>query len=796
LLEQKEEFAEDVAVALLALVAMLVAFQYRTLAKFAVLPPGAGYKDLETFIAIVRRKVILDPVDGLLCLLILVPIAYILMAELRHRRLTVSLSWIFADERRTFLSLAAMCLVSVRYYFAPGGLSWAGDAPQHISYLDITTRILSDFELPIWTNYFGNGSPFLQFYGFIYFLIAGVLNLFLDDVDLTTKLVLGLSHAASGIGVYYFCRALACSRRASFLAGLGYVLCFWHVQQVIVMGRHPVGLFYAFLPWPFVFLERCLSARYWLSLAVTGGVCLALLVLTHPGYGLYATAYLTLYLMLRCLELRHLASAYRGTVLVIVGLLLSAPHTLPIYIERVNTRLSDGWSLASTIGPTLQHLLLWSNYKFGIAALPPGSDHWYGGYLGISLLVIVSTGIVVSIQTRSRKTHTRYLALSLTTILAFLLPFVSSSTLLQNVPLIPNLSGGRYLLFTAFFMCASVGVGTRFLASPLFGRDRSRRFIILLGLVLLDLGPTTFQQPYGEVQADQDPNPRESWGELRNFRNFYTLRDHNPYNAMGSSQFLKRVPTAQAPHPGDLLAQKYFVEPFEESLTMVLPDSVTAKEWDRLKRFMPGFQMLNLKNVYLHRPQLAILDWHSPVLVSGRAAVLPGLESLTRGTVSQGALRERVEAMENDPAQADWISRFLALHWTLGVSKVDKETGSLANVVLTDGSVPVDLGTNPECEVVAHTVWNTRVHMRVRVTDQCFARLAYAYFPYLDVLVDGRGVEPLVTMGRFMAVQLDAGEHVIEIQATLSPLRKVLWLLDLLLLVGWFGWGRVRYSAI
>jgi hypothetical protein len=240
---------------------MLVVFQYHTLVKFSVLPPGRAFANLGLFVDAVRREVMLNSVDALLCFLLLVPVSYIVYAEARHRRFTYFLAWIFENERRTILALALASLVSVRYYFAPGLLNWGGDAPQHISYLDITTQILSNFELPIWTNYYGTGSPFLQFYGFLYFLIGGALNLVLRDVNLAGKLVLGVSHAASGIGVYFFCRILLGSRRAAFLAGLGYVLCFWHAQQVLVMGRHPVGLFYALLPWPYVFLERSLRTR-------------------------------------------------------------------------------------------------------------------------------------------------------------------------------------------------------------------------------------------------------------------------------------------------------------------------------------------------------------------------------------------------------------------------------------------------------------------------------------------------------------------------------------------------------
>jgi hypothetical protein len=41
----------------------------------------------------------------------------------------------------------------------------------------------------------------------------------------------------------------------ALLAGLAYVLGFWHTQQVLIMGRLPLSLFYALLPLPFYFLE-------------------------------------------------------------------------------------------------------------------------------------------------------------------------------------------------------------------------------------------------------------------------------------------------------------------------------------------------------------------------------------------------------------------------------------------------------------------------------------------------------------------------------------------------------------
>ena len=75
-------------------------------------------------------------------------------------------------------------------------------------------------------------------------------------------------------------------------------------------------------------------------------MCHAALVLTHPGYGLYATGSLALYTGLRCLEQRNRDVFYRGAIIAAVGLVLSSPHTLPMMAELADTLLSGGWSLA------------------------------------------------------------------------------------------------------------------------------------------------------------------------------------------------------------------------------------------------------------------------------------------------------------------------------------------------------------------------------------------------------------------------------------------------------------------
>ena len=101
-----------------------------------------------------------------------------------------------------------------------------------------------------------------------------------------------------------------------------------------------------------------------------------------------------------------------------------------------------------------------------------------------------------------------------------------------------------------------------------------------------------------------------------------------------------------------------------------------------------------------------------------------------------------------------------------------------------------------ELEVISHDVWNERVDLQVRTSVACFARLAYAYYPFLEVRVDGVPVEIWQTAGGFIALELKAGEHRIELLPRLSPWRRFLLALNgILLVLGWVAcWYERRRS--
>ena len=116
--------------------------------------------------------------------------------------ITLFLTSIFSSEKKTVWLLVVSSLILVRFYFARGGLSWAGDGSFHLVYASIAARSLAHGDLPIWTNFFSSGSPYLQFYGFLFFFMTAPINVLVQDLNFTLKLVLGASHALSSVGVY------------------------------------------------------------------------------------------------------------------------------------------------------------------------------------------------------------------------------------------------------------------------------------------------------------------------------------------------------------------------------------------------------------------------------------------------------------------------------------------------------------------------------------------------------------------------------------------------------------------
>ena len=769
---------------LISLGALSISLQYVTMTKLWVLSPSRGYVTWGNFLrAVGEEQITFGTLDGLLAALFILFTASLLYGEARQRALTEFLQDCFGSPHKTLWLLTASLAVCGRFYFARGELGWAADASHHLAHSWIAARAIADGQVPIWTFFIGTGSPVFQTYGFVFFYLAGLVDLVLDDFFLSLKLIMGTAHVLSGIGMYLLAASLCRSRSAGFIAGLAYALCFWHTQHVLLMGRLSLSLFYAFLPWAFYWIEQVVDGPRRMTAALLGGVCLALLAFTHPGYGAFAMALTGCYGLVRlwaCWGCPERAAVLRaGFLLFALGIVLGSYMNVGMYFERVHTRMHDfAMNLSGLPDPSWLHLLSWSNYRFWL--VPPDHLHWYGGYLGISLCGIAIIGGVAVLRRKDRRFAACWLCLLLTllVICAYRLPPV------EALPLLHAFNASRYLLFLTFFLALAVGIGAHVLTqnSP-WGVGRSRWCSLLLLVIFADLFPTTFLQPYSSPSVTPTGWPPELFaqvtdgarpfaqGDLPNYRAQWVAEGIYPTLRVARMLHIGKTPIAETFHPGELRTLDAFTGPFTEWAHGLMPQMESVEQLklhpDR-HSLLAGFHLLNTRYLIVTSEEKTSgfgfsLDNYSPIRVSGR------LVGYDEDDVDFSGIQARFGAdLDDRVAHALWIITRTGLHHGPSLS--------CERILVRGLEGELDLGTKPTAQVLAHRVDHQQVEMKVTVSEECHARLAYGYWPYLRVTVDGTPVQPMETAGRFMAIPLDAGEHDIVIRARLSPLRKSLLL--------------------
>ena len=772
--------------------------QYITIEKFSVFSPAETFGTLTEYIQAINEKISFEWIDILLSVLFLATSALILWKEISKRVLTDFLQNVFSSERKTLYLLLACSLVCVRFYFARGGMHWGADASHHIAQSYLAARAIADGELPIWTFFMGNGSPYMQNYGFAFFYIVGLVDFFFRDIFLSLKLIMGTTHILSGIGMYYLASSLCQSRRAGLIAGLGYVLCFWHTQHVLIMGRLPLSLFYALLPWPFYAVECLIRSSYKMRAALLGGLSIALLNFTHPGYGTYAMVFWGCYCIVRLWSLwghPDMKSLFRaGVLLLVLGVSFSAYMNVGMWFEREHTDMHDfraGFKepteqvgMASQPDPTWRHLLGWSNHRFWL--IPPDPLHWYGGYLGVSLCVLALAGVGIALFWRNGLRH--FVASWACLLLSALVIFAYRLPPFNMLSLIHASNSSRYLLFLAFFLALAAGIGTLILLQHRPGwLSRNRCFTLLFLLLWIDLFPTTFLHAYqppvdrsssGFQNIWETSAPFSERGELPNYRVHWADKDEFPYFRMAYALFMHETPISEGFHPGELRTRSTFTDPFLQVARYLAPD-LFAKP-DQLNAKDPVFELLR-SGFYLLNSRFLIvssnnearnlsLDHNSPIVVSSR------LISYN----PEAAYQVELTGANLDSLSARSISQ---VFWIIGEMGIRPHENACERIFIRDKEEN-DLGTKPTAQVLAHVVRHQQVQMKVAISEACYARLSYAYFPYLQITVDGTPVQPLETAGRFIALPLEAGEHDIVIQARLSPLRRGLIGFSVVMLLG------------
>ncbi len=760
--------------------------------KLAVLPPSLSYQSLGRFIEeLSKRQIAFDWLDFFLVAALGFLTAALLVLERRSARVTLFLSYALSNKLRAILFFTLCALVATRYYFSPGGLSWGGDAPQHILYTEITRQIISSGEWPIWTNALGTGSPYTQFYGFLFFYLTALISICTDSLSLSIKVVLAASQILSGLGVFALVSQLTRSRKAGFFSGLVYILCVWHVQHIIVMGRLPLSLFYALLPWPFYFFERARKGKLWVN-SLSSSLILGLLAFTHPGYAFWAIVLYSLYALGRIIQPSsfRLSYLYSALISLFIGLISGSYLTLGMWVEKGYTGLSEGFELAGPM-PSLWHLLVWSNYRFWL--IPPQETfHWYGGYLGISA-VLISFYAFLSCLFRKRSRLT-WLPLWLPFILTIVLVFAHDIPPIRFIPVIQAFPPARYLLFLTFFLALAAGLGFHLIELRARHIKYHRAFFIILAVLLLDLGTTTFQQVYSHKPYPIAYNdlhfqtirelgtPYTNQGQLPTYRHLYSRGSLPPYFAVSWPYFSTHIPSPLTVHPGDLSSGRDFSGPFERLVNDAFASlnksdlfSITEKPDMLTPQIRDGLRMLNVHVLTSTQPDGNSFSttWeHSPIISSSHAS--PYRADRVKAHFNKQEILDKAKHLMPTVEPNDILDVVL-MGWLIEQTQISEDGKRCKQILIRDLDKAIELPTKATVELLEHKVTHTRVDIHLSASDSAFVRLAYSYFPHLSVRVDGHRIQPYETAGHFMAFPIGKGQHHIELVAELSPLRR--WLL-------------------
>lgn len=766
---KRAEKPYDIIALLISLSAFVLAFQYITISKLIILQQNTRFT-LFDFIKVVQHIITITPIDFVLGGGILLLTTSLIVLEVWQKRCTAFLTYIFENNTRTCITLILFCAISTRFYLSQGAFGWQTDMASHLSYCHMVSQAFQRGEFPIWTNLLGTGSPFLQFYGFLFFYLVGLTDQLVGNITLSIKLTLFILHIASGLSMYAFVNQLSQSRQAGFLAGLAYVLCFWHTQQVLILGRIHLSAFYALLPLPFYFFERLSQNN--VRAIIGGGLTLGLLPFVHPAYGFWATLLLGLYVSLRIYTAPSEGKkpTIIGTLsLFALGLVFGAYLTVPMYLERAFAGLESGVSYDIVALPSWQSLFIWSNYQ--ILLLNLSNPNWYGGYFGLSLILLALSGFVQAIRLKTRILWPICLCLIFTLILVF----GYNAPIIRDIFIFQILAAGRYLLFVTFFFSALAGA-----TIVLMHRLQNNTFYATILLVLfIDLGTTTFIHPYIPVETEKrlthfSPTLYQS---LKTETAAYDKNHLPPYRYLYlSDKQMMFLPNAWIPtqiglpscfnaYLEDPPATHIYNLPVSNAIQDMLLTTSNQKSEHRaenLNLLLSGLYSLNVRHIFTYQNEKLshFTSNVTPIIASSHI-------------IGWNNWKEPLPAQPNSTDEALTMLRHM---------QIDVPSGTSKHIFIKGYWPREEHGQTPQIDVQTHTVAHQRIDLTVTASTDCFVRLAYAYYPYLHIRINGQETTPYETADRFIALKLAQGKNHITIEAYQSPLRRTLMYLNLSIL--------------
>ncbi len=269
-----------------------------------------------------------------------------------------------------FLPLFLVILLSlpaVSFFFEQGFFPMHDDT--QVARVAQMAKALSETHFPVrWVADlgYGLGYPIFNFYNPFSYYFGGFLSLLGFNSLLATKITFVFAVLLAGAGMFFLARHFF-GNWGGVLAALFYIYTPYHAVQVYVRGSLAELWAYGFLP--FVFLGVLKRDTFF------GGICLALLILSHnltAVIALPAVVVLMLILTLKAKDKKRCSWWHSYMITLLIGLSLSCFFWLPAILEKKYTAVDQ--MIAEKFDPLLHFVTPWQLWAspWGFGGSAPG----------------------------------------------------------------------------------------------------------------------------------------------------------------------------------------------------------------------------------------------------------------------------------------------------------------------------------------------------------------------------------------------------------------------------------------
>jgi hypothetical protein len=523
-----------------------------------------------------------------------------------------------------------------------------------------------------------------------------------------------------------------------------------------------VALQYLLFPATLWTLERALAtdSRRWLwALASTTFLSVA----THHASGAFWLELLFVYLILRVLIARERSivgrRAVRAVLALVGGVVMNGGPLLRVAKEGSWVHLQPDLPLLHPAWPSWQFLaqaLTWRNTWSG----------WAVAYIGLSIVILALIGAIRAFRIKRSDADPR--AIRVIVVLAALaFSCAAGNERVINLALV-------FIVFVA--------------GSALNARTSSRVCLATLGLLVLDLGPTTVQSPFRTDRDRITEGFREvshAVGPHRTLEGYWSGVGRHYFHWGAYSDTGLIVPTGFFPQgaPQSLAAINALVD------VMNAPDGDPAMRRELLYLWDVAALAVHSRDRFTTpegepiadgEPLFASTGSTSPLLYSRRAVIArdDSLYVLQRSKLEGGHTA-------SDADRRRYLSRLQPWIHAMGV---DRERSTAAAILVCDDasasnteSIPVvdspsaivttgDAVTGDVLQMGRYEVELRHASMAFRTANPGYVQIAFSDYPSLRVTLDGRLVRPMRSVLGTMILPVDAGDHTVVL-APATPWR-------------------------